>query len=230
MENIKKELCEAHLIIKKEKLAIFTFGNISAISKDRKIMYIKPSGVDYNQLSPESIVEVLVKTGEVITNGFNPSSDTDTHLELYRAFNCNSIIHTHSEYATVFAQSNKSIKCSGTTHSDYFRGEIPCTRKLDKIEVLNDYEKNTGAVIVETFKEKDPSEVPAVLVANHGPFVWGNSINAAIENSIILEYIARIQYQSELILKKKGESIEKYLIDKHYLRKHGEDAYYGQDD
>ncbi len=228
MKKIKKDLCEAHIKIKKEKLAIFTFGNISAISDNREIMYIKPSGVEYSQLSPDNIVEISVKTGEIISNGFKPSSDTDTHLELYRAFNCNSIIHTHSEYASVYAQSNRSIKCSGTTHSDYFRGDIPCTRRLTHAEVLTDYEKNTGKVIIETFNNINPMEVPAVVVANHGPFVWGNNINNAVENSIILEYIAKIQFQSELLLKNENQRIEDYLIDKHYLRKHGKDAYYGQ--
>jgi len=192
-------------------------------------MVIKPSGVAYDALTPAHMVAVSLETGQPLDTRFRPSSDTPTHLELYRAFPCESVVHTHSECATALAQARRPVRCLGTTHADYFRGDVPVTRALREDEVVTDYERNTGLVIVETFRqdERDPREVPAVLVANHAPFTWGPSAAAAIEHARVLEFLAGLECR---ILAMGGDVArpDEYLIDKHYRRKHGPSKYYGQ--
>ena len=211
-------------------LVMGTFGNVSQVDRKGGLFAIKPSGVPYEQLTPEHMVPVSLETGEVLEGTLRPSSDTPTHLELYRAFaSCGGVVHTHSEYATTFAQSRACVRCMGTTHADYFRGDVPCTRPLTREEVETDYERNTGLVIVETFRagQIDPEQMTAVLVANHGPFTWGRDAAAAIEHAQVLEYLARLEWRVRS-LAPDAPPPEPYLIDKHYLRKHGPKAYYGQ--
>jgi L-ribulose-5-phosphate 4-epimerase len=206
-----------------------TFGNVSGADREAGVLVIKPSGVPYDQLTPERMVAVSLATGEVVEGDLRPSSDTPTHLELYRAFGCGGIAHTHSEVATAFAQARLPIRCLGTTHADHFRGDVPVTRPLTRAEVARDYERNTGLVIVETFRggRRSPEEIPAVLVASHGPFTWGADAFEAVENARVLEYLARMERTVRLLA---GDVAgpEPFLVDKHYLRKHGKDAYYGQ--
>jgi len=211
-------------------LVMGTFGNVSAIDRKAGILAIKPSGVPYERLSAEHMVPVSLKTGEVLEGALRPSSDTPTHLELYRAFSSiGGIVHTHSEYATVFAQARQVIRCMGTTHADYFRGDVPVTRPMTDDEVERDYEKNTGLVIVEAFAGKDlsPDDMSAVLVANHGPFTWGKDAFKAIEHAEVLEYIARIEWRVRA-LNPDAPRPTACLVDKHHSRKHGPSAYYGQ--
>ena len=211
-------------------LVVGTFGNVSAVDRGAGLLVIKPSGVPYDQLTPAHMVPVSLDTGAVLEGDFRPSSDTPTHLELYRAFpSCGGIVHTHSEYATVFAQARRPIRCMGTTHADYFRGDVPVTRAMSEQEIESDYEKNTGLVIVEAFVGLDlsPSDVPAVLVANHGPFTWGADPFAAIEYAGMLEYVAKIEWRT-CCLTADARRPDNRLIDKHYFRKHGPAAYYGQ--
>jgi L-ribulose-5-phosphate 4-epimerase len=209
-------------------LVMGTFGNLSAADRAAGVFAIKPSGVAYDALTPADIVVVSLEDGAVIDGRLRPSSDTPTHLELYRAFDCGAIVHTHSEYATMFAQARLPIRCMGTTHADYFRGDIPVTRPLRGDEVEQEYEKNTGLVIVETFAGgRSPVEIQAVLVANHGPFAWGADAAAAIEHARVLEYLARLEWRVRTIAPD-ATPPERCLIDQHYLRKHGPTAYYGQ--
>jgi len=211
-------------------LVMGTFGNVSQADRDARLFVIKPSGVPYEQLTPAHMVPVSLDTGEVLEGDLRPSSDTPTHLELYRAFpNCGGIVHTHSEYATTFAQSRACVRCMGTTHADYFRGDVPCTRSMTRDEVEREYERNTGLVIVETFRANriDPDEVPAVLVASHGPFTWGRDAATAIEHALVLEFLARVEWRVRA-LAADAQPPDAFLIDKHYLRKHGPKAYYGQ--
>lgn len=228
LEEIKKDVYQANLYLKKNKLVILTWGNVSKIDPTRTYVVIKPSGIDYEKMDWNDMV-VVDLNGKIIEGKLNPSSDTPTHLYLYKNFkNINSIVHTHSTYATSFAQSLKSIKPFGTTHADNFYGNILCTRKLTKKELENDYEKNTGKVIVETFLNIDYLANPGVLVANHGPFTWGTSCQKAVENSLILEEVAKIATFTNINSNFKPMSAPKDLIDKHYSRKHGANAYYGQ--
>ena len=209
-------------------LVMGTFGNLSVCDRPAGLFAIKPSGVPYDQLSADHMVLVSLHTGEVLDGSFRPSSDTPTHLELYKAFDCGAIVHTHSEYGTMFAQARMPIRCMGTTHADYFRGDIPVTRPMRREEVEQDYERNTGLVIVETFTGAvSPRDVQAVLVANHGPFVWGPDAARAIENARVLEYLARLEWRVRAMAPDASRPDE-FLIDKHYLRKHGPGAYYGQ--
>jgi len=211
-------------------LVMGTFGNVSQIDREAGLFAIKPSGVPYEELTPEHMVPVSLETGEVLEGKWRPSSDTPTHLELYRAFrSCGGIVHTHSEYATTFAHARACVRCMGTTHADYFPGDIPCTRPMTRDEVEHDYERNTGLVIVETFHTLaiDPSQMQAVLVANHGPFVWGHDAAAAIEHAQVLEFLARVEWRVRALDPDAGPP-EPYLVDKHYSRKHGPKAYYGQ--
>jgi L-ribulose-5-phosphate 4-epimerase len=210
-------------------LVMGTFGNLSAVDREAGVLVIKPSGVPYDALTPAHMVPVSLTTGEVTGSTLRPSSDTPTHLELYRAFDCGAVVHTHSEFATMFAQARTPIRCMGTTHADYFRGDIPVTRPLRADEVEHGYERNTGLVIIEAFRDKtlDAREVPAVLVANHGPFTWGTDAWKAIEHARVLEYLARLEWHGRL-LAPDAPRPDPYLIDKHYLRKHGPRAYYGQ--
>jgi L-ribulose-5-phosphate 4-epimerase len=218
---------ENHEVFQKG-LAPFTFGNVSGIDRANQIIVIKPSGVPYSELTSQKMVCVSLENGEIIDSEYNPSSDTPTHLEIYRSFpNCGGVVHTHSEYATAFAQACEPIRCNGTTHADYFFGDIPVTRQLLNSEIQNDYEKNTGKVIVETFENLDSDKIPGVLVANHGPFVWGETPMQATQNAMILEYVAKLQYRSGTI-NPKIIQIKEELLKKHFSRKHGKNSYYGQ--
>jgi L-ribulose-5-phosphate 4-epimerase len=210
-------------------LVMSTFGNLSAVDRSAGVFAIKPSGMPYAELTPAHMVIVRLDTGHVVESDLRPSSDTPTHLELYRAFNCGAIVHTHSDYATMFAQARVEIRCMGTTHADCFRGDVPVTRPLTRAEVEHEYEKNTGMVIVETFHGRGLSadEIPAVLVANHAPFTWGKDCGHAIENARVLEFVARLEWMTRS-LAPEAAAPERFLIDKHFLRKHGPKAYYGQ--
>jgi L-ribulose-5-phosphate 4-epimerase len=227
---LRETVYRANLELAASGLVMGTFGNLSVLDRSAGVFVIKPSGVAYDRLTPGHMVPVSLETGAVIESQLRPSSDTPTHCELYRAFaDCAAIVHTHSEYATMLAQARTGIRCMGTTHADYFRGDIPVTRPMRREEVEHDYEKNTGLVIVETFARAGiaPGEVPAVLVASHGPFVWGPDAAHAIENARVLEYLARLEWRVRAIAPDVSPP-ERYLIDKHYLRKHGPKAYYGQ--
>jgi L-ribulose-5-phosphate 4-epimerase len=211
-------------------LVLGTFGNVSAVDRSAGLFVIKPSGVPYDALSPAHMVPVSLETGGVLDGDFRPSSDTPTHLELYRAFpSAGGIVHTHSEYATVFAQARQPIRCMGTTHADYFRGDVPVTQPMPQADVERDYERNTGLLIVETFRSRgiSPDEMQAVLVANHGPFTWGADAFAAIEHAEVLEYVARVEWRVRS-LNPDAPRPDGFLIDKHHRRKHGPGAYYGQ--
>jgi L-ribulose-5-phosphate 4-epimerase len=210
-------------------LVMGTFGNVSASDRRAGVFVIKPSGIPYTSLTPAQMVAVSLETGNAVDSDLRPSSDTPTHLEMYRAFECGGIVHTHSEYATVFAQARTPIRCMGTTHADYFRGDVPVTRPLTQKEVDHDYEKNTGLVIVDTFREHGLSavEMPAVLVANHGPFTWGADAFEAIEHAQVLEYVARLEWRVRAVAPEAARP-DGFLIDKHHGRKHGPGAYYGQ--
>lgn len=227
--KLKQEVFEANIKLVQEKLVILTWGNASGKSEDGTIA-IKPSGVDYSKMQPNDMV-LLDNNGNTIeNNSLKPSSDTKTHIALYNAFpQIKSIIHTHSTYATAFAQAGISIKPLGTTHADYFYGKVPVTRKLTALETNEDYELNTGKVIIETIKKYNYNvlEIPAILVKQHGVFVWGDSIEKAIENAIVLEQIAYLNYLT-LTLNDTPSTIPQYTLDKHFLRKHGKSAYYGQ--
>lgn len=228
LEELKKKVYDANMLLPKYGLVTFTWGNVSGIDRKRGIVIIKPSGVEYDKLKPEHMVAVDLNTGEVIDGDLNPSSDTATHLELYKAFlNIGGVVHTHSSYATSWAQSGRAIRAYGTTHADYFYGDIPCTRALTKLEIESEYEKNTGKVIIETFEDKNPDAIPGVIVFNHAPFTWGESPSAAVHNAVVMEEVAKMAYRCEIInhdITRMG----KYILDKHYNRKHGDNAYYGQ--
>jgi L-ribulose-5-phosphate 4-epimerase len=227
--NLRERACRANLELASTGLVMGTFGNLSIADRDAGVFAIKPSGVPYHDLKPDKIVLVSLETGQPVDTRFRPSSDTPTHLELYRAFACGAIVHTHSEFATMFAQARTPVRCMGTTHADYFHGDIPVTRALTKKEVENDYEANTGKVIVETFKKDGilPASVPAVLVANHAPFVWAPDATKAIETAEILEFLARLEWRAR-VMAPDAPRPDHHLIDKHYQRKHGKNAYYGQ--
>ena len=228
-----RALCEAvyraNMDLAASGLVLGTFGNLSVVDRAAGLFVIKPSGVPYDRLAPEHMVPVSLDTGKVLHSDLRPSSDAPTHLELYRAFACNAVVHTHSEYATMFAQTRTPIRCMGTTHADYFHGDIPVTRDMRREEVESDYEKNTGLVIVETFQRLRvaPEEVPAVLVANHAPFTWGATAAAAIEGARVLEYVAKLEWRGR-VMAADAPRPASFLIDKHYRRKHGPTAYYGQ--
>ncbi|VVB78733.1 L-fuculose phosphate aldolase [uncultured archaeon] len=229
LDKLKREVRKANQKLVELGLVKLTFGNLSAIDELREYVAIKPSGVDYSIMKTKDMV-ILDLSGEKVQGDKNPSSDTPTHLELYRRFGAiGSVIHTHSEYATSFAQARVPIKCIGTTHADYFHGDIPVTRNLTEDEIKKDYELNTGKVIVETFAKNnlDPLEISACLVSGHGPFVWGKTIDQAVENALILEELAKMNFKS-MLLNNELSGLDKFLLDKHYLRKHGKNAYYGQ--
>ncbi len=229
VEDLRETVYRANLALVESGLAVQTFGNVSGVDRKAGIMVIKPSGVAYDQLTPATLVAVSLATGEVVGGALRPSSDTPTHLELYRAFKCGGIAHAHSEAATALAQLRSPLRCLGTTHADYFRGDVPVTRDLTPEEVEGEYEKNTGAAIVEAFRAGgiSPDEVPAVLVASHGPFVWGPDPMAAVENARVLEHLARIdRWTRAPVAEPAGPA--PYLVDRHYFRKHGKGRYYGQ--
>lgn len=227
LEALKKTVCEANLMLKEHHLVIFTWGNVSAIDRETGLVVIKPSGVEYDGMKPSDMVVVDLE-GNRIEGAYKPSSDTPTHLELYRAFpEIGGVVHAHSRWATVFAQAGRDIPALGTTHADYFYGAIPCTREMTQQEITGAYEKETGNVIVETFQGQNPLAVPGVLVHAHGPFAWGTDAGNAVHNAVVLEEVAFMAYHS-MQLNGELSSMPQVLLDKHYLRKHGANAYYGQ--
>lgn len=228
LEALKQEVFEANLKLVEYGLVILTWGNVSAITPDRRYVVIKPSGVAYDVMRPEQMV-VTDLEGTIVEGDLRPSSDLLTHLALYRAFpGVNAVVHTHSRYAAAFAQAERDLPCYGTTHADTFYGSVPCTRHLTAEEISQDYEGNTGLVIAETFQGRDPGAVPAVLVRKHGPFTWGESCRKAVENALILEETARMALLTEQLSQSGAAPAPQYLMDKHYFRKHGANAYYGQ--
>jgi L-ribulose-5-phosphate 4-epimerase len=228
LESLKKEVCGANLRLVAEGLVVQTWGNVSAIDRQRGLVVIKPSGVDYDQMKPGHMVVVSLKTGAVVEGDLNPSSDTPTHLELYRAFpGIGGVVHTHSLYATAWAQARREIPAFGTTHADYYHGTVPCTRALTGKEITGDYEVNTGRVIVERFTSLDSASFPGVLVASHGPFTWGKSAQAAVDSAVVLEFLCKLASET-LRIAPVTRAVPRVLLDKHYLRKHGSKAYYGQ--
>lgn len=227
IKKLKKLVYKANLDLVEYGLVIFTWGNVSMIDRARGIVAIKPSGVEYDLMTEDDMVIIDIE-GNVIEGDNNPSSDTATHLVLYKEFpDIGAVVHTHSTWATTFAQAKRAIECFGTTHADYFYGEIPVTRNMTKKEIENDYEKNTGVVIAETFADKKALHIPGVLVANHGPFAWGEDAETAVHNAVVMEQLAKMAYGT-LALSPDASQANASLIDKHFMRKHGENAYYGQ--
>jgi L-ribulose-5-phosphate 4-epimerase len=228
LNQLKTQVCRANLDLVRKGLVIETWGNASGIDRERGLMVIKPSGVPYAGMKPKHMVVVSLATGKVEDGNLKPSSDTETHLVMYRAFpKIGGIVHTHSLYATAWAQAQRGLPSYGTTQADYWYGEVPCTRRLTPAEIKSDYEANTGRVIVETFKKLDPMQHPAVLVASHGPFTWGKDVADAVHNAGVLEFIAQLASET-LRLNPKLKPIPSSLVDKHFLRKHGPNAAYGQ--
>lgn len=229
-DELKKRVYEANMLLPKHGLVTFTWGNASEADRKAGVAAIKPSGVEYDKLKPEHIVVLDLESGEVVDGNLNPSSDTPTHLELYKRFpNIGGVVHTHSPHATAWAQAGRGIPPYGTTHADYFYGEIPCARPLTKEEVEEAYELNTGRVIAETFEQRgiDPDAVPGVLAANHAPFTWGTDAKNAVHNAVVLEEVAKMALMCEAI-EPGVRLMPRYVLDKHYNRKHGKNAYYGQ--
>jgi L-ribulose-5-phosphate 4-epimerase len=226
LEALKEQVFQANLDLVKHGLVFFTWGNASGIDREKELIVIKPSGVSYDKMKPKDMV-VLNLYGQVVEGNLKPSSDAATHLVLYRQFaTIGGVVHTHSEWATIWAQAGKGIPAIGTTHADYFYGEIPCTRKMSAQEIEGDYELETGKVIVERFRELDSDQIPGVLVNNHGPFTWGKDVDDAVYNSVVLEEVAKTTFKSFQLNPK--ITMDQALLDKHFMRKHGKDAYYGQ--
>ena len=229
LEELKKQMCEANLELVRRGVVIYTWGNVSGIDRKKGLVVIKPSGVDYDGMKPEDMVVVDLMTGETVEGRYKPSSDTATHLELYRVFQTiGGITHTHSISAVAYAQAGLDIPALGTTHADYFYGAIPCTRELTEKEVKEAYELNTGKVIVECIKERkiDPIAVPGVVVRNHGPFSWGKDAAESVYHAVVMEKVAEMDLKTLML--NPAASMPQYVLDKHYLRKHGSNAYYGQ--
>ena len=227
LEKLKEAVCEANLMLPKHGLVTFTWGNVSGIDRETGLTVIKPSGLSYEVMRPEDMV-VLDLAGRVVEGKWKPSSDTPTHLRLYRDFpGCGGVVHTHSRWATVFAQAGREIPAMGTTHADDFHGPIPCTRPLTEAEIAGDYEAETGTVIVEAFRGRDPMAVPAALVYSHGPFTWGRDPMEAVHNAVVLEEVAFMAWHALAMAPDRGP-MQQALLDRHYLRKHGPGAYYGQ--
>ncbi len=227
LEDLKRRVCDANLQLVDEGLVIQTWGNVSGVDRASGCAVIKPSGVPYSEMKPHHMVVVSLD-GTVVEGDLRPSSDTPTHVLLYRAFpEIGGVVHTHSLYATVWAQARRDIPALGTTHADYFYGPVPCTRLLTPAEITHDYEANTGAVIAERFAGVDPLHFPGVLVASHAPFAWGATVEKAVENAVVLEYMARLASET-LRIAATVEPMQQELLDKHFLRKHGPGAYYGQ--
>ncbi len=228
LEQLKKKVFEANLMLPKYGLVTFTWGNVSAVDREKGVLIIKPSGVEYDSLTADDMVVVDIATGDTVEGKYKPSSDTPTHRRLYLEFpEIGGIVHTHSRWATSFAQAGMPIIPMGTTHGDYFYGEIPCTRDMTCKEIKGNYEWETGTVIAEAFRNINPMDIPAVLVKNHGPFAWGTDAENAVHNAVVLEEIAFMNYHAMAINPNAG-AMSQTLLDKHYLRKHGENAYYGQ--
>lgn len=229
LEEIKVKVCDANLELVNKGVVIYTWGNVSQIDRDKGLVVIKPSGVDYSLMTPDDMVVIDVKTSEVVEGHWNPSSDTETHLELYRSFpEIGGITHTHSVNAVAYAQAGLDIPALGTTHADYFYGSVPCTRDLTQAEVEDAYELNTGKVIVECFNERgiNPIAIPGVVVKNHGPFTWGKDAAESVYHAVVLDTIAEMNIKTLQL--NPNASLKQYVLDKHYFRKHGPDAYYGQ--
>ena len=230
LEALKEQVCRANLLLPKYNLVTFTWGNVSGVDREKGLMVIKPSGVDYDGMTPEDMVVVSLETGKRVEGKWKPSSDTDTHVALYNAFpGLGGVVHTHSRWATSFAQAGRGIPAYGTTQGDYFYGEIPCTRRMTPEEIAGKYELETGNVIIETYRERgiDPEQVPAALVHSHGPFAWGTDPENAVYNAVVLEECAFMALHA-LMLEPQLPPMQQELLDKHYLRKHGANAYYGQ--
>ena len=228
LESLKKDVYEANMELVEKGLVIYTWGNVSGIDREKGLVVIKPSGVEYDVLKPEDMRVVSLETGELVEGPYKPSSDTATHLVLYRKYpGLAGVVHTHSVWAVAFSQAGLRIPALGTTHADYFYGDVPCTRALTQEEIEAAYEENTGHVITETIGEDDPLAVPGILVRNHGPFAWGRSPKGAVYNAVVLEKVAEMAYKT-LTLRPDAPPVPQYLLDKHYLRKHGANAYYGQ--
>ena len=229
LSALKESVLNANLELVKRNLVTYTWGNVSGIDRERGLVVIKPSGVEYENMTSDDMVVVDLVTGNTVEGKWRPSSDTPTHLALYRAFpDIGGVVHTHSRFATSWAQSGKSIPAYGTTHADYFYGEIPCTRKMTPEEIAGDYELETGNVITETFKGRSANDIPAVLVHSHGPFTWGTDPGNAVHNAVVLEELAFMALCTRILSPDIGE-MQNELLDKHYLRKHGKNAYYGQE-
>ncbi|MBO6054883.1 MAG: L-ribulose-5-phosphate 4-epimerase [Oscillospiraceae bacterium] len=227
LEQLKQCVLEANLLLPKHGLVTFTWGNVSGIDRTSGLVVIKPSGVDYEGMNAEDMVVVDLE-GTVVEGKWKPSSDTATHLELYKAFpECGGIVHTHSRWATSFAQAGREIPALGTTHGDYFYGAIPCTRPMTDEEIQGEYEKETGTVIIETFSGKNPADIPGVLVYSHGPFAWGKDPQNAVHNAVVMEEVAFMAFHA-MALQPDLNPMQQTLLDRHYLRKHGKNAYYGQ--
>lgn len=228
LEQLKEQVCKANLLLPKYNLVTFTWGNVSGVDREKGLMVIKPSGVEYDEMKPEDMVVVDLKTGKKVEGELNPSSDTDTHVVLYNTFlNIGGVVHTHSRWATTFAQAGIGIPALGTTHADYFYGEIPCTRKMTPREIAGKYELETGNVITETFEKISADDIPSVLVHSHGPFSWGTDPFNAVHNAVVLEELAFMAWHN-LMMNPNLPTMQQELLDKHYLRKHGANAYYGQ--
>lgn len=230
LETLKEQVYEANMLLPKHDLVVFTWGNVSGVDRSSGLMVIKPSGVSYDNMKPSDMVVIELATGKRVEGELKPSSDTDTHLEIYRAFpNVGGVVHTHSRWATSFAQAGRDVPPMGTTQGDYFYGSIPCTRQMTPEEIAGRYEYETGRVIVETFTQRgiDPDQVPAVLVNSHGPFTWGKDAAEAVHNAVVLEEVAFMDFHALMLEPDRGH-MQQELLDKHYLRKHGAGAYYGQ--
>ena len=229
LEKLREEVYRANMELPERGLVVYTWGNVSGIDREKGLVVIKPSGVEYDELTPDKLV-IVDLNNNIVEGNLNPSSDTKTHVELYKSFpETGGIVHTHSSHAVAWAQAGKSIPCYGTTHADYFYGSVPCTRNLTPEEVNDDYELNTGKVIVETFRNLniDPVAVPAVICRNHGPFTWGKDAAQAVYHAVVLEEVAKMAIFT-VTIDSNAENAPQYVLDKHYLRKHGANAYYGQ--
>ena len=227
LEALKKEVYEANMELVEKGMVIYTWGNVSGIDREKGLVVIKPSGVDYDKMTPEDMVVVDME-GNVVEGKYKPSSDTATHLVLYKTYkDIGGVVHTHSTWAVTFAQAGLDIPAFGTTHADYFYGDIPCTRDLTKEEIEEAYELNTGNVIVETIGDADPMAIPGIVVKNHGPFAWGRSPKGSVYNAVVLDKVAEMAYKT-MTLNPRVKRVPQYLLDKHYFRKHGANAYYGQ--
>ena len=230
LEDLKRQVLEANLALPKHNLVTLTWGNVSAVDREKGVFVIKPSGVDYRVMTADDMVVVSLESGEVVEGNKKPSSDTPTHRLLYQAFpTLGGIVHTHSRHATIWSQAGQDLPAWGTTHADYFYGAIPCTRLMTTAEIAGEYEYQTGEVIIKTFEERDisPMQVPAVLVHSHGPFAWGTDAENAVHNAVVLEEVAFMNFHALQLSPNRG-AMQQELLDKHYLRKHGKNAYYGQ--